>query len=136
VGPRKHMFNRIPQVAPVCTTSVVFARWRQCARRSTLSMSCVTRAQQQLRWATVATIGMSREVGVLCPFLGELGPHVTQCGLGRGLLHVNWHFDPCSCLATIHDPILGCCVPFLGERGLHLTQCRLGQGLPSYQVAS
>jgi len=25
------MFSRILQVAPVCTTSVVFARWRQCA---------------------------------------------------------------------------------------------------------
>jgi len=37
-GPRKHMFNRIGQVAPVCTSSILFARWHQCARRH--SMSC------------------------------------------------------------------------------------------------
>ena len=24
--------------------------------------------------------------GLLCPFRGELGPHLAQCGLGRGLL--------------------------------------------------
>ena len=29
---------------------------------------------------------MGRKVGVLCPFSwGQLGPHLTQCGLGRGL---------------------------------------------------
>jgi len=35
----------------------------------------------------LATIDMDRkEGGLLCPFMcGELGPHVTQCGLGRGL---------------------------------------------------
>jgi len=33
-----------------------------------------------------ATIDMSQKVwGVLCPFLGELNPHLTQCRLGRGL---------------------------------------------------
>ena len=48
---------------------------------------------------------------MLCHFYGELGPHVTQCGLGRGLPRVKWHFDPCSCLATVHGPILGCCAP-------------------------
>jgi len=45
-------------------------------------------AQQQLRWATVATIDMGRKEGGGCcpPFAGELDPHLTQCGLGRGLL--------------------------------------------------
>jgi len=33
VGQRKHSFNRICQVATMCTNSVVFARWRQCAWR-------------------------------------------------------------------------------------------------------
>jgi len=33
----------------------------------------------------LATIDMNRKVGGLCPFYGELGPHLTQCGLGRGL---------------------------------------------------
>jgi len=32
-----------------------------------------------------ATIDMGRKVGVLCPFLGELNFHLTQCRLGRGL---------------------------------------------------
>jgi len=34
----------------------------------------------------LATIDMGRKVGgLLCPFLGELGPHLTQCGFGRDL---------------------------------------------------
>ena len=34
----------------------------------------------------LATIDMGRKEGeVLCPFRGELDPHLTQCGLGRGL---------------------------------------------------
>jgi len=37
----------------------------------------------------LATIDISRKLGGCCaPFLagaGELGPHLTQCGLGRGL---------------------------------------------------
>jgi len=48
----------------------------------------VTRAQQQLRWATVATIDIWAEKRgrLLRPFHGELGPRLIQCGLGRGLL--------------------------------------------------
>jgi len=51
-------------------------------------VSCATRAQRYLRWATVATIDMSRKEGRGCcaPFAGKLGPRLTQCGLGRGLL--------------------------------------------------
>jgi len=33
----------------------------------------------------LATIDIGRKLGRFCPFGGELGPHVTQCGLGRGL---------------------------------------------------
>jgi len=43
---------------------------------------------------------------------GELGHHVTQCGLGRGLPSTKWHLDPCSRLATTRGPKLGgCCAP-------------------------
>ena len=46
-----------------------------------------TRAQQKLRWATVATIDMGHKMGVAVPLSrGELGPRLKQCGLGRGLL--------------------------------------------------
>jgi len=31
VGWKKHKFNCIRKVAPICTISIVFARWRQCA---------------------------------------------------------------------------------------------------------
>ena len=38
----------------------------------------------------LATIHMSRKVGMLCPFpWGELGPHLTQCCLGRGTTWVD-----------------------------------------------
>ena len=33
----------------------------------------------------LATTHMGRKLGTVAP-LGELGPHLTQCGLGRGLL--------------------------------------------------
>jgi len=35
----------------------------------------------------LATIGMDRKVGAAVPLSlrGELGPHLTQCCLGRGL---------------------------------------------------
>jgi len=46
------------------------------------------RAQQQMRLATVATIGMDQKEGggLLCPFCRELGRCLIQCGLGRGLI--------------------------------------------------
>ena len=48
----------------------------------------ITRAQQYLRWATVATIDMDEKRGGAAVPLsqGKLGPRLTQCGLGRGLL--------------------------------------------------
>jgi len=33
----------------------------------------------------LATIDMSRKLGAVSLREGELGPHVTQCGLGLGL---------------------------------------------------
>jgi len=35
------------------------------------------------------------------------GPHLTQCGLRRGLPRTKWHLDPCSRLTTIRGPKLG-----------------------------
>jgi len=29
-----------------------------------------------------------------CALLGELGPHLTQCGRDRGLPHAKFHLDP------------------------------------------
>ena len=46
---------------------------------------------------------MGRKLGGVCaPFLwgGELGPHRTECGLGRVYLHALFHFDPSNRLAT------------------------------------
>ena len=41
----------------------------------------------------------------LCPFgEGELGPHLTQWGQGRGLyLHAKFHLDPSKRLATVYE---------------------------------
>jgi len=52
----------------------------------------------------LATINMGRKVGGAVPILGggELGLHLTQCGLGRGVLRTKCHLDPSNCLATIH----------------------------------
>ena len=50
----------------------------------------------------LATIDMGRKLGRLSPFyLGELGPHLTQCRLSRAYFPTNWHLDPSSHLATI-----------------------------------
>jgi len=56
------------------------------------------------------------ENGVLCPFFGarELGFHITQYRLGRGLPPYLWE----------------------GELGPHLTQCGQGRDLLAYQVSS
>ena len=45
-----------------------------------------TKAQQQLRWATVATIDIGRKEGAAVPLSRELGLRLVQCGLSRGLL--------------------------------------------------
>jgi len=73
----------------------------------------------------LATIDMGRK-------LGELGPHLTQCRLGRGLYQRSkWYTDTSSRLATIvMGRKLSGCAPFLGEAQSHLTQCRLGSCAP------
>ena len=77
--------------------------------------------------------------GLLCPFGGELGPHLTQCGLGRGLppYHTRWHFDASSPFGhNRHGPKVGDAPLFLGgELGAHLTQRGRCRGLPLYQVS-
>jgi len=46
---------------------------------------------------------MGRKLG-LCPFdEGELGPHLTQCGCGRGVPRAKFRLDPSDRLATIHQ---------------------------------
>jgi len=51
---------------------------------------CVPQKLKQVLSSTemgdrLATIDMGRELGAVPLLGGELGPHVTQCGLGRGL---------------------------------------------------
>ena len=81
-----------------------------------------------------------KEKGAAVPLSGggDLGPHLTQCGLGRGYLRTKWHLDPSSRLATVDmDRKVGAAVsPFWGQLGPHVTQCGLGRGLPLYKVAS
>jgi len=62
----------------------------------------VARAEAYLRakwhldqFSRLDTIDMGRKLGSCCAlFSGELGPHATHCGLGRGLPHTKWHLDP------------------------------------------
>jgi len=80
----------------------------------------------------LATIDTGRKLGVLLPFWGrELGPHLTQCRLGRA----KWHLDPSS---HRDGRKIGGSAHFWGGGAIcpHLTQCRLGRGLPPCQLAS
>ena len=36
-------------------------------------------------------------------FVGELGPHLTQCRMGEAYRRTKWHLDPSKPLATIHQ---------------------------------
>jgi len=60
----------------------------------------------------LATTDIGRKLGAVplgfrergagsCAHLGdeELGPHLTQCRIGRAYLRTKWHLDPCSRLA-------------------------------------
>jgi len=63
----------------------------------------------------------------------ELGPHLIQCGLGRGLPLYQVALDPFSRLATTNMGLkLEGALPFLVGAPLspHLTLCGLGRGLP------
>jgi len=77
----------------------------------------------------LATIDMGRKWGAPPLFgEGEVGSHLTQCRLGRGVPPCQAHLDPCSRLATIDmGRKLGELCSLLG-RGLgpHRTQSRLG----------
>jgi len=92
----------------------------------------------------LTTIDTDRKLEGCAPFWeGELGPHVTHGGMGRGLPPYNrtkWHLDPSSSLATMDmDRKLGrgAVPPFWGgELGPHLAHCGLGRGLPPRQLAS
>jgi len=74
-------------------------------------------------------IGRKRGGGLLCPFRGQLGPRLIQCGLGKGPL-------PCQVASSSiqpfchnrHGPKIGGSTPFLGRPvlGPHLTQFPLG----------
>jgi len=74
----------------------------------------------------LATIEMGQKLEGLCPFgEKELGPHLTQCGLGRVYLRTKWHFDPSSRLSTTDIGRKLGAVPLSwgGELGSHLIQC-------------
>jgi len=43
------------------------------------------------------------KIGGLCPFRGELGPHLTQCGRDEAYLHAKFHLDASNRLATVHE---------------------------------
>jgi len=73
----------------------------------------------------------------MCPFRGELGPRLIQCGLGRGLLPYQVASSSIQPFGhNRHEPKTGGCVPFMAELRHHLTQRRLGRGFSPYQVAS
>ena len=65
---------------------------------------------------------------------GELGPHLTQCRLGRVYQVASSSIQPFG--HNRHGPKTGGYAPFRGELRPHLTQRRLGRHLSPYQVAS
>jgi len=79
----------------------------------------------------LATIDMGRKVGAAVPLSGQLGPHLTQCRLGRGLPSyqvASWSVEPFG-TTDVGENWGGLCTYFLvGELGPHLTQCGLGRG--------
>jgi len=73
----------------------------------------------------LVTIVIGRKLGSVPPFrVGELDPHLTQCGLGLGPGHIvldwstKWHLDPTSRSATTDMGLElgGEAVPFWGSR--------------------
>jgi len=67
-------------------------------------MKCNKSSPVAKRGDRLTTINMGRKVGAAVPLsVGQLGSHQTQSGLGRGLPRTNWHPDPSSRLATIHQ---------------------------------
>ena len=70
----------------------------------------------------MATINMAeKRTGCCAPFAGELGPRLTQCDLGRGLLPYMWRLHPSSPLATIDMGGKLGAVPLWGAESLSTT---------------
>jgi len=87
----------------------------------------------------MATTDMVRKEGRAAVLLsrGELGPSLTQCCLGWGILPyqvASSSIQPFS--HNRHGPKTGGCAPFREELRPHLTQRLLVCGLSLYQVAS
>jgi len=88
----------------------------------------------------LTTTDIGRKLGLCAMLIYDLGPHLTQFRVGRGLAPYQVaYLDPCSCLATIDLGRKLGAPPIFGE-GLspHITQSRLGWvlAIPPYQVAS
>jgi len=76
------------------------------------------------------------KIGGLRPY-GGLGPHLTQCRLGRGLAPyqvASWSIQPFG--HNRHGPKIGVCPFGDGELCPHLTQYGQSWGLPPCQVSS
>jgi len=106
-----------------------------------LRYACLGRCLPPYQVASWSIQAFGQKWGLLCPFFrgGELGLHLTQCPMGRGLplyqVGAVWSIQPFG--HNRHGPKIGGCGPFLAgeELGPHLTQCGIGCGLPSYQVS-
>jgi len=65
----------------------------------------------------ICLVTKDKSAGLLCPFpWGELGPDLTQCVLGRGLLPyqvASWSIQAFG--HNRHGPKIGGCAPFVGE---------------------
>ena len=84
-----------------CYRPVIYTR-PKCHERVCMSVCSLAYLNKS---SAVAAMGdRATKKGLLCASFaeGELGPRLTQCGLGRGLPpYTKWHLDPCSRLATI-----------------------------------
>ena len=90
----KHMFNRIRQVAPICTSSIAFARWHQRARRHSAVICAKTAEPIDLPFGLwtlvvlgrrkhklnhirqVAPIGITWGIQLNCPSVVAMRPYV------------------------------------------------------------
>jgi len=79
----------------------------------------------------LATTDMGRKLGAV-PLSAELDPHLTQCGLSRGLPPyqvASWFSQPFG--HSRHGRKGGMAFgPFRGRSGSPSTQCRLGRHQP------
>jgi len=88
------------------------------------------RAQQLLRWATVATIGMGRKEGGGSASFADSWE--TKVAWAEIYFRTKWRLIPSSRLTTIDMGQNGRLCPVLGGGELcpHLAQCGLDQGPP------